>query len=325
MRPLRTRWKLISVVPARRDSRHWRAYLTLGGLILGLLAFTISPLSERAQAQNKDAAQGASNQPNPPAAASASANQVSSVVQQNSCDRSQADKQSDHCFEWESVEASEQQARWARYSFYAGLAGIVLVVLTFIATAIAAWASHRSANAARDSADVARLALTNLERPFVYVEIRKEEAGVEFGYKGFITWGATQLRFVNCGRSPAIFTRMHVEPTAKEVGIPPDFCNPSVIGGRSLPSGIVATEARPLIESLSLHGHYSESAQEAVGIDEDVLWISGFVRYKDFFEVHHITGFAIAFDPERQTWVSSDDDERNYTRQEQPNEIPGPS
>jgi hypothetical protein len=92
--------------------------------------------------------------------------------------------------------------------------------------------------ASRRSARIAERALTELEAPFVFVQINAPGLEVR---GGAVTWGNLQWSVVNFGRTPASILEIFVDQVRLiPFGEDPEPVNPSVRRGDRLPFGVIA-------------------------------------------------------------------------------------
>jgi hypothetical protein len=195
--------------------------------------------------------------------------------------------------------------------------------LLFISTMALWWATRRSVK-------IAEKALTELERPFVVVDIpesRCSEAVIPIYRDGqrtarALTIESATLTVSNYGRTPALLRAIHYEwipfPTRRS----PQPVNCRAVAGRELPNGVIAAEKKSFSETENLRFRFNEEVRIDLGRDAQRLWCLGFVRYQDVFKQHYVVGFAMVFDPIGQRFVMSGGDEYNYYREEKPGDIP---
>jgi len=177
--------------------------------------------------------------------------------------------------------------------------------------------TRRSIRAAEDSARIAERALTELERPFVGIEIIesgfKAELVAEDDYYVTLEENLT-FRYVNHGRSPAtvIETSDKFEIcTAKNL---PDPVDPNALGNQ-VPFGVI----------LGANGGTSppSTREQSKGIDkqdfmrvtsgDDNLIFMGFVRFRDIFNRTHVTGFCLRLSRSDARFYFAGDHRYNYT------------
>jgi hypothetical protein len=219
------------------------------------------------------------------------------------------------------VKAEERTAEYTLWlavgTFLLALGALLQIVFLRRTDATAAHA----ADAARKSAEIAERALTELERPYVYVDVIDATGESNDGYplaqQGIV--GIYRVEVHNFGRTPANLTRIAYDADLSPWdGIVPPV-DPAKVGGAELPVGVVAVADRP----------YSET----VGTDITVIqmdhnescWVSGFVRYRDIFGKNHITGFARVFHPRSGKFSAVGGPDHNYSRTENAEDIPTPS
>ena len=180
---------------------------------------------------------------------------------------------------------------------------------------------------AKDAAGIARSALVDLERPFVYAEITKPGIFVHTSDSDnprIVRLRECELSLINFGRTPASLMRLEYVFRDIPKGETPKPIDPHEIGGRELPIGTISADKYPFRESTNL-------AQALIGTSNDIakdrvsVWVIGFVRYQDIFGQNYITGFAKVYDPIGDRFIARGDQQYNYAHQEDPENIPGPS
>jgi hypothetical protein len=174
--------------------------------------------------------------------------------------------------------------------------------------------------ATRRSAKVAERALTELERPFVGIEIK--DNGVRFDRNTSVDSIVEEnernliFQFANYGRTPATITEML---DRIEVCRPNEL--PAVIDqnvtGNAFPFGVIVGADRSSTGS---------TRTPSEGIDQNTwmtfthgdneLFLIGFVRFRDIFDRRHITGFCLRFNKADNRFLFEGDERYNYTRQE---------
>ena len=207
------------MVPVRRYARHWITYVVCGGMGL-ILTSGLALAGQSDQSKVNPHQERTDGHQNPPPPITPGTGQPSTKVQQNGCDRRQASEQSEHCFEWESAEAAQKQASVAEQSLLSERVGIVFVVFTFIATACAAIATACAAYSAKRATDLATRALTDLERPHLFIEISPM---IPVQMELNTPYPKVEFSFANFGRFPADITRCSVDTYNSDSSIKPEI------------------------------------------------------------------------------------------------------
>ena len=177
--------------------------------------------------------------------------------------------------------------------------------------------TRRSIRAAEASARIAERALTELQRPFVGIEIIdsgfKAELVAEDDYYVTLEENLT-FKYLNHGRSPAtvIETSDKFEIcTAKKL---PDPIDPNAPGNQ-VPFGVI----------LGANGGTSppSTREQSKGIDKqefmrvtsgnDNLIFMGYVRFRDIFNRTHVTGFCLRLSRSDARFYFAGDHRYNYT------------
>lgn len=168
-------------------------------------------------------------------------------------------------------------------------------------------ATTQQARLTEASIRIAERALTELEAPFVFVQINSPGLTVEGSQTHF---GMLQWCVVNYGRTPAsILETFHEIPSVERDHDPPAV-DPTQRRGHQLPYGVIAppnggrSHDFPAIpvpnRPFSTHSPF----------------FLGFVRYADIFQNRFILGFCFLFDAGSNTWIRALGDEYNYCRKE---------
>jgi hypothetical protein len=212
-------------------------------------------------------------------------------------------------------------------AFYTFVLGIFTAVLAVVAIAqirflIRADRTARIAALAADrSARTAELSLMSLEIPYLYPIVRRHGlkvgtskktgqpavVGFEFGNE-FVTFG-----FKNFGRTPADI--IEVYPVIRfGMGLPPLFGVPELPFNRL--SGIIVGDRE---ESEDFHCALNEAQYMTVyrgAFDPDlhIVWLLGYVRYRDVFENEYVHGFTLGFAPNMNTFYSMGGEGYNYRK-----------
>jgi hypothetical protein len=233
--------------------------------------------------------------------------QEGATVYRSSCGETADDKQADLCEQIRQADAAVLNAKWAFWQLVANAAGLAILIPTLIFTAL-------SAIAARRSADAAEQAITHLERPFVYVEVRSR--GCYTSGEGYLVPdGDLIFECINLGRTPADL--LDLRDDIVEVGLN-DWPEPIVPTNnpRTLPPGTVAAPGGiPHQFSINLAQRIGPKTTGKNGIDTN-LFLIGYIRYGDVFGKRYVTGFCAMHDPVSWNYVLRGDDRYNYTRQE---------
>ena len=215
---------------------------------------------------------------------------------------------------------------WWNHIFDNAEAYVALFTLTLTLSTITLWlATKRSAN-------IAERALTELERPFLGVEVL--QSGLSFTETGAVTSPVSEFKyqFINYGRTPARLTELvETWPIVNRINesedgtkyrytsVLPDPIDPTRQPGRTLPYGVVVSSDKP----------YPFSANAMVVIDVqnlavrpwfhgegNDLYFCGYVRYIDIFNKRYILGFCAMYDFLSGRFVLMGDDRYNYNREE---------
>jgi hypothetical protein len=209
------------------------------------------------------------------------------------------------------------------------LAGVTgaLAIATTVLCFIAAGGMRQQSRDMRASIKVAERALTELERAFVYAQVTEpglKPASASFKPGNTFERGEFEISFLNYGRTPAELTRIeYLLKTAPHGCIVPRI-DPKTVGGRELPVGAVCARDFVYAETENLRLSFIDE-EEDIAAGRQTVWVVGFIRYKDIFDAHYITGFCQALDLYNRRFVIRGDSGYNYAYAEDPNQIPPPS
>jgi hypothetical protein len=194
---------------------------------------------------------------------------------------------------------------------------------TACATGLIAWYTVVLSRVSNRQADIAERALIELERAYVFAEIR--DPGIAIGGPGtpMASFRTLELRLFNCGRVPAFPTSIHWDvvletpqrPDAPTSVLPNPF-DPGNIRGREIPAGIVVHNERIFFETMNLFGHFDMEARASVPQGDRTVWCYGFFRYTDGAGGRYLTGFCFVYDLLAGRFVQWGDRRYNYTRKE---------
>lgn len=177
--------------------------------------------------------------------------------------------------------------------------------------------ARRSITAAEDSTRIAERALTELERPFVGVDVMdsgfKSELVSEEEY--YVTLeGNMTFRYINHGRSPATI----IETSDKfDICSPkqlPDPIDPSALGNQ-VPFGVIVGANGGTSPPSTREPSRGIDKQEFLRVtsgDDNLIFI-GYVRFRDIFNRTHVTGFCLRMDRSDARFYFVGDHRYNYT------------
>lgn len=164
------------------------------------------------------------------------------------------------------------------------------------------------------SAKIAERALTELERPRVYVEIPTTELRW-FISGGFSFNGPIRIKCANHGRSPADLLEFVDDYKFNPASNFPAPIVPAEYTVRILPPGIVAPQGRFYDFTAELPKRM-EMPNSGVFTPMDHLFALGYLRYGDIFGRRYIVGYCAVFDFVGQRFVLRGDERYNYHREE---------
>jgi hypothetical protein len=171
------------------------------------------------------------------------------------------------------------------------------------------------ATAAAQSADIARRALTELERPYIAVEVT--DPGIQVDMTGKFSFLPSQPRWeaINYGRSPAILIDRITNWKVEADGTLPYPVKPDKAKGNPFPQGCLVDRGRPYNE---IHNYLADLSSYDIMLDADAwkkwrIYFHGFVRYRDILGGVYVNGFCLMFDHRGQRYVRIGPATHNYT------------
>lgn len=200
--------------------------------------------------------------------------------------------------------AAEAQALYAFWGF-------VALIVTLAINGVATWAATRAARAAEG-------ALTDLERPHVFVEVA--DAGLQMENDGSFRFagGRFEHKCVNYGRTPAALTEYLPKILVLDAGHFPAPIDPEKERGRELPTGCITSQGAPYTEGDTAMKTYDWKLHQAEAAHKHSIYFIGYVRYSDMiFGARYINGFCFVYDHIGGRFVRRGDNQKyNYMRQE---------
>jgi hypothetical protein len=193
------------------------------------------------------------------------------------------------------------------------LATIGLVVVGFRQVRDA----RRSIKSGEDSTRIAERALTELERPFVGIEIIdsgfKSELVSEEEYYVTLEENLT-FRYVNHGRSPATIIETSDDFEICTPNKLPDPIDPNALGNQ-VPFGVIlganGGASPPSTREQSKKIDKQDFMRVTSG-DDNLIFI-GYVRFRDIFNRTHVTGFCLRLSRSDARFYFAGDHRYNYT------------
>ena len=184
--------------------------------------------------------------------------------------------------------------------------------------------------ATKRSADIAERSLTDLERPFLYIQITHTGAALaELGVMN-ITGDDIKYRFVNYGRTPAHLVNyiheVRTSPVADGPVILPPPIDPHTKIREIFPEGTVIAQGK--------HREFTCNIMTDLGGDNliDVLagvmagthnaLLQGYIRYEDIFGRRYLCGFCAMLIRTENIFVRIGGGGNNYMKKEEPEATP---
>jgi len=275
--------------------------IAVGGCLIALLSFALS--SEEHQPQQQAYAQQASTEHRQAASGSAqlSVNREDPIKTDWSkpeCDNPKGHDEADLC-------EQRRMSKAAEYGIALNSIQVGLSILTLLGLAATIYYT-------RKTAVVAERALTELERPFVYVEMPTNSfESVNEGRS--TTFEKMFLICTNRGRTPAELLDFEELTPELEKGMWPEPIKINT-GNRTLPPGCVSSEGAPYPLKLEFIKRWENSMTRGkLGIDTN-QFILGYVRYRDIFGAQYVVGFCGIYDIVGRRFVLRGDENYNYAK-----------
>src|ERR1700719_1115642 len=177
-----------------------------------------------------------------------------------------------------------------------------------------ATATHAIAEATGQSADIARRALTELERPYIVVRVPVADIKInEVGNYSF--FGHPRWEVSNYGRTPAILVDRITRWKVEVDGNLPHAIDPRIAKGLPFPEGCLASREAPYSEN---HNYFIDldGYQDIYGAragHRRQIWVFGYLRYKDILGGVYVNGFALVYDSIGDRFVHIGPPSHNYT------------
>jgi hypothetical protein len=167
------------------------------------------------------------------------------------------------------------------------------------------------------SVRVAERALTELERPFLALEI--VDPAIEEITEGEkpsrqVKLSRLDFRFRNVGRTPA-FIHERMDQIALMDELLPAALDPNAGNGMELPYGVVipAGEKSVVYQSQQFPADVLLDAIFKSGANKHFVF-HGYVRFSDIFSNNHVTGFCTVYSEYDRTFILAGGEEYNYTK-----------
>jgi len=206
---------------------------------------------------------------------------------------------------------TERLANYTKLLIGVGIVQCLIFVLQL-------WAFAFQGMQLKRSVKVAETALTDLERPFIFADVREPVfEGVVITHGGQVsinfsrTMATVYINFVNHGKTPAILTELRVDDPAVKPSTDafPNPIDPLTEVGDPLPEGMA-------VASGGTHRFAVEFLVARHDLLLDWIFFVGFLRYRDIFRKKHITGFCMRYDKSSNRLFLIGDQRYNYTRDE---------
>jgi hypothetical protein len=189
---------------------------------------------------------------------------------------------------------------------------VAFFTLVLSISTIALWRATRS------SVRVAERALTELERPFIGIEVVNSGFTVESAATEPYVMMGTRLvfHFANYGRTPATLTEVLDEFCICGPNEMPTPVNPEDRGVEYPFGVIVGADKTSPPSSRSQSRDIDPDTWLTFSAGDSELFLMGFVRFRDIFDKRHITGFCLKFNKAENRFLFDGDERYNYTRNE---------
>jgi hypothetical protein len=307
--------------------------IALGGCVAALLfaPFALSAQENKAkqknQAKQPQAEQKAPAPQPPPAPAIDGPKPVETDWNKVECAKPKNHDEADLCEQRRMSQAAENGVWLSKIQIGLGIIGAVLVLWSLFYTRVAAIAAKDAAVSSLQSAlNASKQVDAAIKAESPYVTIRITEAGIQFCDGGAFnfrpkSWFA--FEFVNHGKTPALLKEFYETYPVVTV-LPPEPIDPMVTRGRLLPIGTVSANGSPFRQDTNL---IQKRGVDIFSVDNSAwrtkyLLFQGYLRYADAFGNHYIMGWLARFFPEHDAWALRGDEKYNYSRKEQPEDVP---
>jgi len=288
-----------------RSARRWGAYAALG--IAVTLCGVSSLAATRADGQEPHSESGA-QQANAEQRGTQAVPFVVRQVESQESEQRAADV----------AKAAESEAQDSRNLLHATYALALAAFLQWVILVVQTRHIGRSAR-------VAERALTELERPYVFVKFGRpglvvrqisrntDDGGIETKPHSLYS-GEIEIHFSNYGRSPAILTELLdvYDPTSGKTAMPYAL-SPETQRGRPLPGGTAIAPGK----KYTLRKNPSEAFKQELGgasLVDNRFFCLGILRYQDIFGSEYALGYCGYFDWERAAFVLEGDSAYNFTK-----------
>lgn len=230
------------------------------------------------------------------------------------CTQPKDHNQADLCEQMRMAEAAERAERIANKQYVVSVWGLAALIATLALSVMATLAATRAAKAAEQ-------ALTDLERPHVFVEVTS--AGLQLNLSNgsySLAAGRFEHRCVNHGRTPAALIEYLPKILVLNAGAFPTPIDPMTQRGRELPTGCVATQGTPYDEGDAAMKTFDWKLLAPHAAQNYSVYFVGYIRYCDMiFGTRYVNGFCFVYDEIGGRFVRRGDNlQYNYTRQESP-------
>ena len=195
------------------------------------------------------------------------------------------------------------------------------------------WRSTRDvAQAGQRSSEIAERALTELEAPFISINVTTP--GLRWdSINSKIAFGNLSFTYVNYGRTPAMILEGFEDIRVVDIGVGlPLPINDE--RGPPLPWGVIAPpnggDAGPFRVNIFAH-MFGAVAEDSTLLKKKAVFFLGFVKYSDIFGNLYTQGFCFLFDHvSGNRWIEAGDERYSYCHKEKgpyrpPEEIKPPT
>lgn len=177
--------------------------------------------------------------------------------------------------------------------------------------------------ATRKSTAISQRALTELEAPFLNVQISKPGLNL----KGrTVAFGQLKWRVVNYGRTPA--TILEIFDTIRQVEQGHGYAPPIDLlkeHGNLMPYGVIAAPNGGRTEDFPYMAIADLLAEPGtlVALDHRNIFFLGYIKYADIFGSRFVLGFSFLFDRYGQRWILAGEGRYNYCQPDTGAQAPG--
>jgi hypothetical protein len=206
----------------------------------------------------------------------------------------------------ENAAEEERKASTDRWTIRLTVALVVATGLQFLALGYQGYWLRRTVKVAEQS-------LTDLEAPFVYIEITRP--GIVHHGPQQTDYADLRFRFVNHGRTPAHIIKFAESILVAGIDQPPPILEPSKTEAKVMPWGVISPPNGGSTYEFT-HSFLDSGDVGVLKVDEQSVFFLGWFIYMTIFGTGYISGFCFKFNPANNSFVREGGGDYNYLRKE---------